>query len=483
MKRSLVLLLVMGMCTGASIFVPSRNADGGAPTTLKSDRHDQEQVFLTVYNSNRALVHEIRRLKLPGGLTYLWFQDVASSIMPETVGISSLSQKKFQVLEQNYEYDLLSPSKMLEKYINHDVVLVRRTMQDNTEKEERVRARLLSVNSGTVWQIGDKIAINPTYAYLEFPELPANLYARPTLVWLLDTAPGDVKVETSYLTSNVNWKADYVFVLDEGDKSGDMLGWVTINNQSGVTYENARLKLIAGDVHTVQVPERAPLPALEMAARAESLPQFAEKEFFEYHMYTLQRPATVHDHQQKQIELTHAQNVGVDKQFILRGYQWYYTQRFGGPQKQKVEVAVRIENSKDNGLGIPLPKGIVRVYKKDSDGSSQFIGEDNLDHTPRDEKFYLTLGDAFDIVAERRQTEFKVLGICAYDFSYEVKIRNHKKKDDVTVRVIEPLGGDWTMLSNSHPYTKLDAFTVEFSVPVPVGQESILTYRVQGRFC
>lgn len=451
-----------------------------AQEEVKSDRSDQKSIHLTIYNSNRALVNETRKLVFPGDLTSLWFQDVAAKIMPQTVAIKGISGADFRVLEQNYEYDLLSPAKLLEKYLQREVILVKYISANDTTREKRTRAKLLSTNSGTVWRIGDQIVINPPYSYMEFPEVPPNLYSKPTLVWLLETEKGGATIEASYLTTNISWLADYVFTLSEDDSQGDMIGWVTINNNSGTMYRDAKLKLIAGDVN---IAEEA--PALQSRAKVyaeAAAPQFEEKAFFEYHMYTLQRPATVNDRQQKQIELLHADNIGVEKHFILRGQPWYYRQRLSGPQTHKVEVAVQIENSQKNGMGMPLPKGTVRVYKKDTDGSSQFIGEDIIDHTPKDEKFFLKLGNAFDIVAERRQIDYKVISRCVYETAYEIKIRNHKS-EAVNLRVIEPVGGDWEMRTNSHEFIKLDAFTIEFKVPVEPDEEVVVVYRVRTRYC
>lgn len=471
MKLFHILILTINFVLVAGILL-----SGEKPAEVKSDSEDQERIHLTIYNSNRALVNEVRNVTLPGGSTHLWFQDVAAKIMPQTVAIKGLKGADFSVLEQNYEYDLLSPQKLLEKYLNREVVFVRTMQENNSTVEKRVRAKLLSTNNGTVWKVGNQIVVNPPYSYLEFPELPENLYANPTLVWLLNSKKGTAKIEASYLTHDISWVADYVFTLSEDDTQGDMLGWVTLNNNSGTTYRDAKLKLIAGDVHVVEQRRREQPRMMKMAEAAPS--SFEEKEFFEYHMYTLQRPATVHDRQQKQIELLHADDAGVEKQFILRGQNSWYFQRYGEIKNLKVEVAVRIENSEANGLGIPLPKGTVRVYKKDTDGSAQFIGEDTIDHTPKDEKFFLTLGNAFDVVAERRQTEYRVISSCVHESAFEVKIRNHKK-DPVKVRVLEPLGGDWEMLSHSHEYEKLDAFNVEFAVPVEPDEEAVLTYKVR----
>ncbi|MEE9231355.1 MAG: DUF4139 domain-containing protein [Acidobacteriota bacterium] len=474
---SISLILALALLDGSTAMAAAADASANI---RKSDSSDRESIGLTIYNSNRALVSEVRRVKLPDGLVELWFQDVAASIMPETVAIRRLSGASFSVLEQNYEYDLLSPQKLLEKYLDHEVVLVRYRREKETTIEDRTLARLLSTNNGTVWQVEDRIIVNPPYAYLEFPELPENLYSRPTLVWLLDAQSGEARVRTSYLTGDMTWQADYVFTLSADDSQGDLLGWVTIDNRSGAHYENASLKLIAGDVRTVG-PELLRLEASRARAVADET-GFREKEFFEYHLYTLQRPATLNDRQQKQIELLRAPGFGVEKEFILRGQRWYYRREQSGDTKPKVAVAVRIENSAKNGLGMPLPKGTVRVYKNDDDGSALFIGEDKIDHTPKDEEIVLTLGNAFDVAASRKQTDYRIVRKCVQESAYEISLRNHKK-DPIVVRVIEPVGGDWKILTHTHPYEKKDAFTVEFPVLVEANAESILTYRVRSKFC
>lgn len=447
--------------------------------TSKSTAKDRKRVMITVYNSNRALVTEEREVTLPEGKVNLWFQDVPSKIMPQTVSIHRIKGSSFEVLEQNYEYDLISPKKLLQKYLNREIVLVQQVEEKDTTKEKRLLGKLLSLHDGLVFLIGDKIVTNPPYAYLEFPELPENLYAQPTLVWFLDTQGGESTLEARYLTQGMNWVADYVFNLSADDKKGSLQGWVTLTNQSGATFKDATLKLIAGDVRTV---EKEP-PRYRMMAEAKvAAAPFEEKAFFEYHLYTLTRPTTLKDNQQKQVELLTAQNIGIKKHYMLRGKRWYFYQRVGDKQTEKVDVVVSFANTKQNGMGMALPKGIVRVYKKDTDGSSQFIGEDQIDHTPKDETIHLTLGQAFDIVAERKQMDYRVLSSCMNESSFEIELRNHKE-EDVTITILEPVGGEWEILSHSHPYKKKDAFTIQFEVPVPANGKTTLTYRVRNKYC
>jgi len=450
------------------------------PTVVSTEK-DRTGIALTVYNTDRAIVLETRNAVFPAGLLHLNFADVPSGILPETVAIKAVKGGMFQVLEQNYEYDLISPQKLLQKYVDRDVTLVQLLQDQNSTIQKRQTGKLLAVNDGTVWRIGDTIVTNPSYAWLEFPQVPGNLYARPTLVWLGQSKGGESAVEASYMTRGMRWTCDYVLTLSANEKSADLIGWITLVNTSGASYRDATLKLIAGDVNLVQPPppkrgfeDRA----LAMAAPA---PQFQEKAFFEYHMYTLQRKATVADAQQKQIELLHGEGVVPVKEYILEGQSWYYRQKYTS-DAQKVRVVLKVENTEKNQLGIPLPKGTIRVYQRDSDGSLQFIGEDAIDHTPRDEPFSLSMGNAFDIMAERRQTDFTALGNCVNETEYEITLRNHKA-EDITVRVSEPLGGDWTMVRSSHPFDKTSASSAEFRIPVPKNGKTILTYRVRTRTC
>jgi hypothetical protein len=442
---------------------------------------DQTSLEITVYNSNLGLVKDQRQVKLAAGVQELKFMDVASQIIPTSVSIKSiLEANPFSVLEQNYEYDLLSPKKLLDKYVGKEVKLF--TKNPYTEREEMVSATLLANNENQpVFQIGQDITFNHPGRIL-FPEIPENLISKPTLIWLLNnTQTHPQKIEALYLTNGINWKSDYVLVLNAQDTQAGLSGWVTIDNKSGAAYRNAGLKLVAGDIHRVQedfARDRKPMVASKEAAA----PQFKEDSFFEYHIYTLERKTTLKENQTKQISLLNVDRIPVNKEFIYRGLQYYYRSKQGEViSNQKVDVFVQLTNSKENLLGMPLPKGTVRAYKRDADGSLQLVGEDSIDHTPKDEKIRLKLGEAFDLKAERKQMQWEKIASDTYESTYEIFLRNHKK-EDVVIRVIEPLPGDWKVLENSHPYTKLDAATIAFDIPVPKDQESKLKYRVRIRF-
>ena len=282
------------------------------------------------------------------------------------------------------------------------------------------------------------------------------------------------------MTNGLNWKSDYVLVLNDQDTRAGLSGWVTIDNKSGAAYRNARLKLVAGDIHRVQ--EDALRPKKAMLAAPASSPQLKEESFFEYHIYTLERKTTLKENQTKQISLLNVQEVPVNKEFIYRGFPYYYRNKQGEViSNQKIDVFVQMINSQENHLGMPLPKGTVRAYKRDADGGLQLVGEDTIDHTPKGEKIRLKLGEAFDLKAERKQVHWEKIASDTYESAYEITLRNHKK-EDVIIRVIEPLPGDWKVLGNSYPFTKIDASTLAFDVPVSKNGESKLTYRVRIRF-
>lgn len=452
-------------------------------TAFVSTLDDQTGVALTIYNANLGLVKDQRRINLFNGIGDLRFMDVASQIMPASVQIKSLiDPKTLQVLEQNYEYDLLNPQKLLDKYVGREVKLF--TKNPYTEREELVAATLLSNNGQPIFRIGDDITFGHPGRII-FPGVPEDLNAKPTLVWMLENSlPSSQKLEASYLTNGINWRADYVVTLNDRDDRADLSGWVTIDNHSGATYRNAKLKLVAGDVNRVKDKAEYEARLLGFAKAANTLPekQFKEDSFFEYHLYTLERPATVKDNQIKQISLVSADNVPVKKELLYYGANFYYYNRSGeAVSDQKIGVFVEILNRKENNLGMPLPKGTVRVYKADREGSLQFIGEDSIDHTPKDEKVRIKLGDAFDVVGGRKQTDWKKIAHDTYEAAFEISLRNHKK-EDVVVKVVEPIPGDWTMLNSSHSFNKSEAFTAEFNIPVPKDKEVKLSYRVRMRY-
>ncbi|HBB95658.1 MAG TPA: DUF4139 domain-containing protein [Blastocatellia bacterium] len=478
LTRFLFTALLLGTVATATF------AQSSEQTTTARDR---QSVNITVYNSNLGLVRETRRLTLPAGRIALRFADVTAQIRPETVHLASLTApSSLRILEQNYQYDLLNPAKLLDKFVGRDLTLVLRRYQNNTESFEPVQATLLSNNGGQVWRINGQIVINPTnIAEMRFPDLPKNLVATPTLVWDLDNKEtGAQNVEASYLTSGMNWRADYVLLVNADDTKGDLQGWVTLTNASGSSFDDARLQLVAGDVNRVSEERNVALAGAMMRKEMASDSQFQEQGFFEYHMYTLQRPTTIRDNETKQVSLLEAAGFDVKKEFVLNGQRYYYTgyNNPGAAIKEKVGVFVQFRNAQTNKLGMPLPAGTIRLYKKDDQGNQQFIGEDRIDHTPKDEDVRVKVGDAFDIVAERKQTDYKVIASGhVYEYAYEIKIRNHKDSP-VTVVVNEPIGGDWEMVASTFEAKNTAAFAAQFNVPVAKDGEATLSYRVRVRY-
>ncbi len=442
---------------------------------------DQRAVGITIYNSDLALVRDRRHLSLPRGESHLALRDVSAKIQPETALLTSITAPGgLAVLEQNFDYDLLSPRKLLEKYVGRDVDVVRYDPRTGERRTER--ARVLATNDGVVLRYADRIetAVNGT---LSFPSLPPDLRDRPTLVTDVgnDTG-GDQDVELTYLTGGLSWKADYTALLSANDDRLDLRGLITLENQSGTEYRDATVQLVAGDVNVVQ-PALTQLGGLRSADVYNTSMRPSEQALFEYHLYTLPRRTTVADNQTKQVELMTAAGVPVDKTLELRGSDFYYRAAnadLGTRLKVGTYVTFRNEGGQ---LGIPLPRGIVRVYKRDNAGTAQFIGSDAIDHTPKGETVRLHLGDSFDVTANKKQTDFHIVDSNRniYESAYEIVLRNAKKTPE-TVQVIEPIPGDWTMLSSSLPYHKSSSATATWSVGVPPESAATLTYRVRTKF-
>jgi hypothetical protein len=449
-------------------------------TAKASTSADRKEVGITVYTSGFGLVREIRDVDLGSGRVALEFRDVASQIQPETVVIKSLAGGRLTVLEQNYQYDLLTPQKLLEKYVGRKVRVYR--YSERLGKEDGFDADVLSATgTQTVLKINGEI----TYDFpgrIAFPDLPANLIAKPTLVWMLDSGTPRQQIEATYLSRGLDWHCDYVFVVNDSDTSGNLTGWVTLSNKSGAAYENAKLKLVAGNVQRVAsyAQHAAFMSATITSGPAES--RFSEEGFFEYHLYTLSQPATLLDNEQKQVTLLDASGVHVDKRLIFSGQPNYYRSQQGTVSNQKVGVYLDIQNKENNHLGMALPKGVVRVYKADKGGDKQFVGEDSIDHTPRDEKVHIKMGDAFDVVGDRKQLSWTTLGRCASESEWEISLRNHKDSL-VEVEDVEPASGDWQVLSETSPHVKKDASTFSYTVKVPARGETKIRYRVRVKWC
>jgi hypothetical protein len=352
--------------------------------------------------------------------------------------------------------------------------------RNGVTQQEEVKARLLSYNNAPVWQIGSEIVTGMHADHIRFPELPGNLYSRPTLIWTLDNdGTTSHRVEASYLAGKLSWSADYVLTVARDDKSGDVDGWVTLTNGSGTSFPNAKLQLVAGDLNRVrQVLGR--MAMMEQRSDVAAAAPMAQEAFSDYHLYTLGRKTTINNNQTKQVSMLGGTGFPLAKRYVVEGQQFYYrnVQHPGAPIKDVVQVFYQFKNEERSGLGMPMPAGVVRVYQSDSSGGTQFVGEDRIDHTPKDETLNLKIGNAFDVVAERKQTDFEKIAGSTYEVEYEIALRNHKSVP-VTVEVNEPLGGTWRMLRSSHESTKTAAWAAQFRVPVAANGSATLNYRVR----
>ena len=462
--------------------VPNSSAQSA---THETTMNDQTDLAVTVYNSNIALVRDTREVALPSGDFQLRFMDIASTINPATVHFRSLvDPEKLSVLEQNYEYDLLDANKVLDKYVGREVTIMRAVQKNGSTEWEETKATLLANNNGApVWKIGGDIVTGMSTGSYRFSSLPENLYSRPTLVWMLNnTGARRQKIEASYLANNVSWSADYVMTVTRDETNADLDGWVTMANNSGAAFKNAKLQLVAGELNRVAAPQMEAYGRATKMAAAAPAPPMIQENFSEYHLYTLNRRTSILDKETKQLSLLNASRFPVEKHFIVNGESYYYRTSMGsGSVKDAVLVYYKFKNEEKTGLGMPLPAGIVRVYQADSHGGILFIGEDNIGHTPKDEPVNIHIGNAFDIVAEHKQTDYKKIDNHTYEMEYEITLRNHKETP-VTIEVNEPLGGDWEMLSSTFPAKKTAAFAAQFNVPVTKDGTSVLKYRVRVRY-
>jgi hypothetical protein len=462
----------------AGAAVPFANAHAAVEHRVTLD--DQTAIAVTIYNNNLAMVRDYRRVKLLLGENKLAFVDVSARIRPETAILTSANNVSFNLLEQNFNYDLLTPKKLLEKSVGKEVTVIR--TDPRTKEEERLRAKVLSTHNGTVFEIDGKIYTGHI-GRVVFDRVPENLRARPTLVVTLDAKETvNAPIELTYLTRGLSWRADYVALLNETEDKLDLNGWVTLNNRSGTTYRNARLQLVAGDVAQVSRP-RAAARLRREAKRADAVRSMKQQALFDYHVYSLQRPTTIAHNQQKQVALLKASGVNVVKEYRLPGSSSYYRYRYSSPRPMKANVWLIFDNTKKAHLGIPLPKGTIRAYKKDASGKAVFIGEANIDHTAENETVRLRVGRAFDVSGERVQTDYKKEGLARYTYetAYKITLRN-AKRNPVKVTVSEPIPGDWEMVAESHKHTKVSAHRAEWKIDVPAKGKTELTYRVRVNF-
>ncbi len=433
------------------------------------------EVSVTIYNQDLGLVKDVRVLEFKKGRSIIKFTDVAARIDPTSVHFKPVNPSdRVSILEQNYQYDLVSSTKILQKYVDEEIELFTKAAGPMGQGKS-YKGRLLSYSNDNVTLQEPEGAIRivrlEEVRDLYFPSLPEGLITKPTLVWLLDSqVSGKRKAEVSYLTSGINWHAEYVAVVDQRDENLELAGWVSIDNRSGATYEDAKVKLIAGEVHRVREERIPPRLAKGYVADVAAAPQFEEKAFFEYHLYTLLRPATIKDNEIKQVSLFPSANVKTKKIFTYDGARY----------ESKVRVELEFKNSESAGLGMPLPQGKIRVYKEDVDKALEFVGEDRINHTPKNEKVRVFLGNAFDIVGERKKTDFKKISDDITEESYQIKLRNHKE-EAVEVVVVEHLYSytEWEIRESTFEYEKKDANTIEFKIHLDKDQEVVLNYTVR----
>ncbi|HID45439.1 MAG TPA: DUF4139 domain-containing protein [Chromatiaceae bacterium] len=454
---------------------------------LVAGLEDQTGLAITIYNSNLALIKDKRRINLSAGISDLAIRGVSARMRPETALLRNIDHPEgLQVREQNFNFDLLTPEKMLEKYVGQTVEIIR--MNPATGKETREAATILSTNSGVVAKIGGRIETNPEGRYV-FPSIPANLRDKPTLVTqLINKTTGSQELELSYLSQGLGWKADYVAELNSTDDSLDLAGWVTLTNDSGATYPKAKLQLIAGDVNQVQeqINYRRKAPAMAMMSDAAPAPM-AEEALFEYHLYTLAHPTTIADKQTKQVSLLNASRIPVTKELVFRGNDYYYRSVYRSlGEKLKAAVYIKFQNKEASGMGMPLPKGIVRVYKRDSSGNAQFVGEDRVDHTPKNEEISLRLGEAFDVTAKKTQVNYKKANYghpysFAAESTYRMELKNAKDQP-IKVKVQEPIPGDWKILRESSKHKKISSGVAEWQIDIPAEGATLLEYKVLVRY-
>jgi hypothetical protein len=429
---------------------------------------------ITIYNDGQALVRDARKITLSHGTQKVAFREVAATIRPETASLKPVSGAGFDLLEQNFDFDLLTPAALLRKYAGRQVTVIRTNAATGVESSEP--ATVLATQEGVVLRYPDRIETGVA-GRLAFPDVPANLRDRPTLSVLLDVArAGEQQVELTYLAGQVGWKADYIANLNVDASRMTLNGWVTLTNQSGTAYQDARLQLVAGTLNRV-APEPRLMAAPMAAARAKSVDEVKEEKLGDYHLYTLPRTTTIENNQTKQVALLSASGVPVQREYVLQNnaVDWWYQARHPEVQKGlKPAVYLRFEN-KGGELGIPLPAGVVRAYMPDSSGGSQLIGEDSIAHTPKGEQVSLRMGEAFDLTADRVQTDFQVVSKRSNQSSYRIELRNADSKP-VTVTVREPLHGDWKITSETQEHVKESAGSAVWKIQVPAEGKAVLEY-------
>jgi hypothetical protein len=454
---------------------------------------------LTIYNQNFAVVRDSVPLDLQSGVNNVRYTDATAQVEPDSVILRDPSGgHSLQILEQNYRNDPVSQELLLSLNEGKTIDFENIRTKDNTQTREIIPGKIIRsgyVPGGDAQQpiieVDGKLQFQLPGMPL-FPDLGDDTVLKPTLNWLLQSdAPGKFDAEVGYVTGGFDWSASYNLVSPEKGDNVDLVGWITMNNNSGKTFENAKIKLMAGDVNKIQPPR----PILMGMARAMEMPEsngieppVTEKAFDEFHLYSIARPTTLHDRETKQVEFVHAEKIFAPTIYVYDGafdYRFYgglnYDQGYGQTENKKILVQREFVNAETNQLGIALPAGKLRFYRRDDDGQLQFVGENTIDHTPRNETIRVTIGNSFDLVGERKQTNFHVdTGDKWIDESFEIKLRNRKKDTPVEIRVVEHLyrWNNWNITAKSDDFVKKDSQTIEFRVPVKPDEEKTVTYTV-----
>ena len=455
-------------------------AEKALPQVLNSEADGRRSLSLVVYSGDLAMVREVRSVPRAAGLFELRFNDVAQKLQPNTVLVNTNAE--LEVLEQRYTYDLLSTQSLLERFIGRTVILERIDKRTNTPQQ--IEATLLSLNGGRIVRIGERIEIDPEGRFI-LPEVPEDLTSRPYLAWLIrGKDAGRSQIEVSYLTTGVSWSCDYVLAL-AGESTARLSGWVTLDNRSGLEYPDCELTLVAGEIH--RVPQARPMVEM-MAVRAAGMPKSVEDEqaegfrrekLSEYYRYTLGRRSGIGNKQTKQIELFRLNEVKIQERYRLESHRNFFFSRVPVPSRDlKVELYLEWVNGGENYPGMPLPAGQIRIYRQEPAGATFFLGEDRIGHIPQQEKVSIAAGRAFDLTAERRQTEFRKLSDRQRQVTLEITLTN-RKKQDVIIEVEERLPGDWTMIEHSHQYEEIDANRVRFNPRVPADGKTVIKYSIK----
>lgn len=445
--------------------------------------NDQTSIGITIYNNNLALIKDTRHISLKSGKNRLLFEDVSALIRPETASLSVKGGNvELKLIEQNFDYDLLTPQKLLEKYVGRDIKFIRTNKA--TGEEKTLRATVLATNNGVVLQVGNHIETGMPERIM-FPDVPANLRSKPTLVIDLIQPQADKQtLELSYLSTGLSWRADYIAKINQQETQIDLNAWVTLNNQSGNSYHNAKLQLVAGDVNQVSGRSRYDRSLRKESVSLDSVTKFNQESLLDFHLYSLENKTDILNNQTKQVALFSRNKIPVTKTYHLTGSNYYYRNKYGViDKKTNPNIILSFKNNKASNLALPLPKGIVRSYKNDSNNNLQFVGEDRIEHTAKNETVKLKLGKAFDISTSKKQLNYKVLSKSTHnrlltEADYEISIRN-AKESEITLNINEPIPGDWKILKENIKHVKTNANTAQWQISVPANGKATLKYRVR----